>query len=183
MKLRRLFLSITVLLFCGLALIAQDEADRVTGVDLYRSGDYAAAVEKLEPLLKNGKLDRDAARYLAGAYVHLKRMDDATKLFKKSEKLSMPKNEINYDRVLKITKPFRPNFDRSAIPDTFSSLSIRMAVEYKADGTIGFVHPFFTTWRGLLPEAIKGVKNIRFEPAVVGGKPVTIVGQWDYNYN
>ena len=182
MKLSLLFISITIVLSCGLSLFAQDEANWVAGVDLYRNGDYAAAVEKLEPLLKDGKLDRDAARYLAGAYVHLNRTDEATKLFKKSEKLK-PKNEIDYDRAPKITKPFRPNFDRSSIPDTYSSLSIRLAVEFKADGTIGFVHPVFATWKALLPEAIKGVKGIRFEPAVVGGKPVTIVGLWDWNYN
>jgi tetratricopeptide (TPR) repeat protein len=183
MKLSHLLLSTTVLLSCGSALFAQDEANFQTGIDLYRAGDFAAAVEKLEPLLKNGKLGLDGARYLAGAYIHLNRTDDATKLFKKSEKLSRRKNEIKYDRELKITKQFLPNFDRSAIPDTFSSFSIRIAVEFKADGTIGFVHPFVATWKGVLPEAIKGVKAIRFEPAVVDGKPVTIVGQWDYNYN
>ena len=152
MKLKRLSLSITVLLSLGLALFGQEEADRVTGVDLYRSGDFAAAVEKLEPLLKQGKLDRFGTRYLAGAYIHLNRTDEATKMFKKSEKLSISKNEIKYDRELKITKQFLPNFDRSSLPDGFSRLNFRIAVEFKADGTIGFVHPYFATWKPFLPD-------------------------------
>jgi hypothetical protein len=64
----------------------------------------------------------------------------------------------------------------------FSSGVVELVVELKADGTVGFVFPFKSSFGTLVRPGIDAAKQIRFEPAVLAGKPVTVIDFVTYEY-
>ncbi len=64
-----------------------------------------------------------------------------------------------------------------------SSGTVRIAVEFRADGTIGFTFPLKSPIdRELVQQSVDAVKGIRFEPAMKDGKPLTVINFVEYGF-
>lgn len=170
------------IVFSTLYAFGQDNVERDAAIELYRAGDYQGVVQKLEPLIATKKLDYMGAQYLAASYVHLDRSKDAEKMFRKADRMSKPKADpVQYDRRIKITEKPKPNFGfENMRQDPMGSISF--AVEFKADGTLGFVFLVRSSSIGLIDGGTAAARGIKFEPAVINGKSVTTVSQIEYTY-
>ena len=60
---------------------------------------------------------------------------------------------------------------------------IKIAVEFRADGKLGFVFPFQTLQHGLTQNAVGAASSITFEPAIKNGKPVSVVSVITYGFS
>lgn len=171
-------------LICAFAVftvaVRGQQSDRDLGISLYREGKYDQAVERLSAATKNNKKDRVAWIYLGSSYVHLNKYSDAQKSFGKTNFVQKDPGPA-YDIPLKIiSKPRAPLNDTTRRNNT--SGTIRVAVELLSDGKIGFIFPlqnFLPEWE---PEVVAAAKRIRFEPAVLGGVPVTVVSIVEYSF-
>jgi outer membrane biosynthesis protein TonB len=61
--------------------------------------------------------------------------------------------------------------------------TIKIAVEYQADGSIGFTIPVESLPHGLTQNALQSARQIRFQPAVRNGNAVTVVGIVEYTFS
>lgn len=172
-----------VLLFSFVALfafsftaLAQESNGRDKGIELYRQGEYEKAIEMLQNRVKIEEKDRVAWLYLGGSYVKLKKDDEAVKAFRKTNVIYKENSPV-YDKKLKIISKPRPAFAQGA------SGKVMIAVEYGADGKIGFAFPFRETSDELTKKAINAAKAVRFEPAVKDGKAVTIISVIEYDFS
>lgn len=167
-----IFLQVLLVLFTFSAF-AQEQTDRDKGMDLYRQGEYQKAVELLQNRVKAEEKDRLAWLYLGASYVKLKKNKEAGKAFNKTGSI-YSENLPTYDKKIKITsKKQAPYTDAARNNRTSGNISV--AVEFGADGKIGFVFPFKTLPDGLTESAVKATKEIKFEPAEKDGKPITVV--------
>lgn len=88
-----------------------------------------------------------------------------------------------YDKSVKVTWKPRPSYTDEA-RQNLSSGTIRLAVEFRADGKIGFTVPLPTSVaiRDLLQPSIQAARQIKFEPAVKDGKAITVINVVEYGY-
>jgi hypothetical protein len=155
-------------------------SDRDQGIDLYREGKFADAIEVLEKRVASNEGDRAAWLYLGGAYVHA---DDEVKARNAFGKFRMKPTtpQPKYDSSVKITSKPRPRYSEEARRN-MSSGTVTVAIEFRSDGTIGFVFPIQPLPRDLIGPALDAAKGIRFEPAIKSGKPVTVINFAEYGF-
>jgi len=178
----KLLLLTFILLFAfSLTAFAQTENERNKGVEFYRQGEYEKAIEILQNSVKLEEKDRLAWMYLGASFVKLKKDNDAVKAFQKTN-VVYEKNLPVYDKKLKIIKKSVAAYNEKARRNQTSG-TVKVAVEFGADGKIGFVFPFQTLPDGLTENVINAAKSIKFEPAVKDGKPVTVVTNLDYSFS
>jgi hypothetical protein len=60
---------------------------------------------------------------------------------------------------------------------------VKIAVEFGANGEIGFVFPYQTLPDRLTESVINATKSIKFSPAEKDGKPVTIIRILEYSFS
>ena len=171
--------TIAIFLF---ALVAHaQQSDRVLGISLYRSGNFDEAASRLQSATTADKDDRTALIYLGGSYVHLDKHGSAQKAFRKAS-LIHKDSDIAYDSPVKIIS--RPRAQTNdTVRRNYNSGTINVAVEMLSSGKIGFVFPrqnFVSEWE---PEVIAAAKGIRFQPAVSGGVPVTVIKIVEYSFS
>jgi tetratricopeptide (TPR) repeat protein len=174
-----IFLTSIALFVFSVTAFSQQINERDKGIELYRQGEYEKAVELLQKRTQVEEKDRLAWLYLGAAYVKLNKNAAAVKAFRKTN-VVYKQNVPVYDKKLEIISKPRPVFDRSA-NRSFSGV-IAIAVEYGADGKIGFVFAFRELSSELTKSAIDSAKAIKFNPAVKDGKPVTVVSVIEYNF-
>lgn len=165
----------------SISAIAQ-QSDRDRGIDLYRDGKFAEAVTALESSVAANQNDRVAWMFLGGAYLHRDIKDKATGAFGRMSGIKQPAPPPRYDKTVKITYKPRPGYTEEARRNQ-SSGTIRIVVEFRADGTIGFVFPLLTSSRDLVQPSLRAARDIKFEPAVKDGKPVTVINLIEYGYS
>lgn len=171
-------LSLFALLVFAASALGQ-ASDRDAGVQLYREGKFSEAASQLESVSTLDPKDRQAWLYLGAVYAHLGRMDDAKKAFRAS-RMRQTEGLPTFSKKLKVVSKPSPNFDRSV--NEKPPVIITVAVEFKADGTIGIVVPFQDKASRHEAAAIEAARNIRFEAAEIDGKPVTTVVALEYAY-
>jgi tetratricopeptide (TPR) repeat protein len=159
---------------------AQNERDK--GIELYRLGKYSEAAEVLERSVKANEADRSAWVYLGAAYVHLDKKGKAKDAMSKAVSIKPGASQSSFEEPAKVTLKPRPNFFNSGHTPGISSGVVELAVELKADGTVGFAFPFKTSIGMFAGPAVDAAKQIRFEPAVLAGKPVTVINFVTYEY-
>ena len=168
-------------IFLSAAAVAAQQTDRDRGIDLYSEGKFADAIPVLEKSVAVDPTDRAAWLYLGASYVHTGEEEKATNAFKKSNvrgNVPQPK----YDSSVNVTYKPRATYTERA-RRKMSSGSVRIAVEFLADGTIGFVFPLKTPVDPeLVQQSVDAAKGIRFEPAMKNGKPVTVVNFVEYGF-
>ncbi|MCW5961934.1 MAG: energy transducer TonB [Pyrinomonadaceae bacterium] len=171
--------SLALLLF-PLMAFAQQADDRDKGIELYRQGEFQKAADILLKRTQVEEKDRLAWLYLGASYVHLDKKDDAVKAFNKTD-VVYSENLPEYDSELQITSKPKPRYTKEARSRNTSG-TVRLAIEFKAGGTLGFVVPVRELPHGLTDQAVEAAKGIKFKPAVIDGKPVTVVKIMSYTF-
>lgn len=169
-----------VLLVSAGSVFAQ-QAEREKGIELYRQGEYEKATEALQSYVKTGETDRLAWIYLGGAYVKLKKDKEAGKAFRQANGLK-GENLPAYDKKLKILSKMRVNYTELARTNNAQGTVI-LAVEFGADGKIGFTFPVQKLPYGLTENVAEAAKFIKFEPAVKDGKAITTISFISYSFS
>ena len=169
---------VTILLLAGAATAQQSQRDQ--GIDLYREGKFDKAIDLLASAAAADKKDRIAWTYLGACYVHTKDYGQAQKAFGNTN-IIQKENLPVYDKPFKITNRPRASYTEEGRRNN-SSGTIKVEVELKADGKIGFVFPLQNFINDLEPSAIDAAKRIRFEPAIKNGVPVTVVTVFEYSF-
>jgi tetratricopeptide (TPR) repeat protein len=171
------------LLFTFIALFAfsftafaQEQNERDKGIEFYRQSEYEEAIEILQSHVKIEEKDRLAWLYLGASYVKLKKDDEAIKAFRMTNVI-YKKNLPVYDKKLKIISKPQFTYNQRA------SGKIAIAVEYGADGKIGFAFPFRELSDELTKKVVSAAKTIKFEPAVKDGKAVTVISIIEYDFS
>ena len=175
------FLTLIFLFAFSFSVFAQTATERDKGMELYNQGEYEKAVEALQNSIKTDEKDRIAWTYLGASFVKLKKDDDALEAFRKMDGV-FGKNIPVYDKNLKIKSRPRVEYNDTARNNSTVG-TVKIAVEFGADGQIGFAFPFQTLPDGLTEIGIKAAKSIKFEPAVQNGKPVTVVRMIEYKFD
>src|SRR6185503_20138641 len=170
---------LVMFLLAGTAFAQQTERDR--GIDLYREGKFADAISVLEKSVAADESDRAAWLYLAGAYIHTDEKSKAMKAFDKS-RVRPTAPQPKYDKSVKVTYKPHPTYTDQA-RKRMSSGTVRIAVEFRADGTIGFAFPLQTLVDPeLVQQSVNAAKGIRFEPAMKNGEVVTVINLVEYGF-
>lgn len=175
------FLIFVSLLVFSFTAYAQTATDRDKGIEVYRQGEYEKAAQILQESVKLEKKDRLAWLYLGASLVKLKKDSEAAKAFRKTN-VVYKKNVPVYERPLKIISKPPVAYTEAARRNQVSG-NIKVAVEFGADGKIGFAFPFQDLPDGLTANAINAAKSIKFEPAVKDGKSITVVSVIEYSFS
>ncbi len=177
---KKLIITSLALLIFPLMAFAQQADDREKGIEFYRQGEFQKAADILLKRTEFEEKDRLAWVYLGASYVNLDKMDDAVKAFNKTDVI-YKENLPEYDSELKIVSKPKPRYTKEA-RSRHTSGTIRLAIEFKADGTIGFVVPVNELPNGLTDRAVEAANGISFKPAVIKGEPATVVKIMSYSF-
>lgn len=171
-------------LLFGLILVftsfAFAQAEREKGIELYTQGNFSGAVESLQKAVESDNKDRDSRLFLGMALVGQKQLKDAVKEFKKADSLKS-EEPVGDDKKIKfLVKPRVSYTDEARVNQTQGT--IKLAVEFGADGKIKSIFPFQTLPNGLTANTIDAVSKIVFEPALKNGKPITKIEIVEYSF-
>jgi hypothetical protein len=184
MKFARIVSFVFVVVMAVTSAIAQEpQSERDRGIDLYREGKFTEAITALEAAVAANESDRGAWMYLGGAYVNTNEDGKAAKAFAKMRATRQVGPPPTYDKSVKVTWKPRPGYTDEARRN-MSSGTIGVAVEFRANGTVGFTFPLSTymSTRDLIQPSVKAARGIKFEPAVKNGKPITVISIVEYGY-
>jgi len=169
------------LILLAFSTTATGQLERDKGIELYRLGEFSEAIKIFERLQENGHADDPTRTYLGAAYVKTGRNDHAIEVFRKIDSFGVLKSPVVYDRDIKFNKKPAAKFDK-AVKLAERAGRVRLAVEFKQDGRVGFILPFSTTSEKLLEGAFNAATSIRFDPAIRDGKPVSVVMIVEYSF-
>lgn len=177
------------LLLFGLILISTfssvslSQTARNEGIELFRLGKYAESVATLEQAVNSTEADYAAAIYLGAGYVKIGMNEKAIEAFGKADSLKGKSSAepLKYDKKIEITNRPQAKYTENDMGGERSGV-VRVIVEFKNDGKIGFVFPFAASSSRLVQSAINAANQIRFKPAVLNGKPVSSVLLIEYTY-
>lgn len=176
----KMLIIVSLLVFLvSSAAMAQAVTERDQGIELYRSGQFAESIAILEKLVASGEADHPSGLYLGAAYVQTGKKKEAVHILSGLRDLKPPMAQLGYESKLVVTSKPQPRFGPVALR-SLTAGSIKVLVEFKADGSVGFVFPFEMTSDLLIDGATRAAKSIVFEPAVIAGKPVNSVNVIEY---
>lgn len=182
MKLKTISFILVSLLFAGSA--TAQENGRKKGINLFQAGSYSEAASILRTVVETDNNDVIAWKYLGASLVKLGNEKDARAAFRKvpygSKKSAAAENAL-FDSPPKVTYKKPARYTAAARQENIQG-EVLLAVELRADGTIGFVFPIRTLPSGLTESAISQARAIRFEPATITGQPVTEVRIFSYTF-
>ena len=167
---RFIFVISLLFLFSGLAP-AQSKRDE--GIDLYRAGEFEKAVTALGEATKEDKKDSIAWVYLGASQLKQGNAKDALKAFRKG-KIRKKDDLAGGEMKAEILDRPRPRFTDMARENNTSGI-VRLAVELRSDGKIGWVYVVQGLPYGLTEQSIAAARSIKFRPPEKNGKPVTTV--------
>jgi hypothetical protein len=154
----------------------------IRGIALYREGKFAEAITLLERSVATEKGDPAAWMFLAGAYLHVGEKGKATDAFK-NQRVRPAVDQPKFQRTVAITYKPKAQYTEST-RGRMKTGTVRIAVEFKADGTIGFVFALPTTLdRELVEQSVIAAKGMKFDPAIQNEKPVTVIKFAEYNFS
>ena len=161
--------------------VSAQQSDRDRGIDLYRESKFADAIPLLQQAVAADATDRVAWIFLGGAYVHTDERAKANAAFGKSNVRPVAPTP-KYDKSVKVTYKPRASYTEEARA-RMSSGTVRIAVEFRSDGKIGFTFPLQTTVDpDLVRQSVDAARGITFEPAAKDGKPVTVINIVEYGF-
>lgn len=169
-----------IFLFSVSNIFAQ-QTDREKGIGFYNNGEYQKAVETLQKIVETDKEDKQSWLYLGMSQAQLKNKSQAAKSFKIADKITDEEKQVANQTKLKIvSKPRAAYTDEARSSQTQGT--IKLAVEFGADGSIKAIFPFQTLPYGLTENCVESVKNIKFEPATKSGKAYSMVKILSYSF-
>jgi tetratricopeptide (TPR) repeat protein len=157
------------------------QSKRDEGIGLYQEAKYQSAVDVLQEVINRDEKDRVARMFLGAALFQTGNRDDAVKEFRKGN-LTTKELSRNFDSGVEFKSKPRPSFTDTA-RSNFTQGVVRLAVEFLADGKIGFMVPVQTLPDGLTENCRYVAKRIKFNPAQKDGKPVTTVGIVEFTFS
>jgi tetratricopeptide (TPR) repeat protein len=177
----KITLFFTLLIAAGNILAQDNERDK--GIEFYNKGEFQQAAEILQKAVETDEQDRKSWLYLGMSYASLKNKKQAVNAFKKAEKvvLKEPKESDEKETPVKIISKPRAQYTDSARQNQVQG-TIKLAVEFGADGTIKAVFAFQTLPDGLTENCIEAAKQTKFEPATKDGKAVASVAILVYSF-
>lgn len=186
----RTFVLCLVTIAFSSAVHAQTEP-RDLGFEAYQQENYEDAVKHLREAVAKDENDLSSWRYLGMAYLYLKNNRDSRRSFQASDKIG--KNATRYEpkitkdvRITARSHPTSPQALRqpfSTQPDDSPRDGVaRLLVEYRKDGQIGMIHIISNTVPAWRDELIRTAKRMKFEPAEMDGKPITVLNMVEYSY-
>ncbi len=176
MKYLVLFLIIVI------PIAAQDTIQRQRAFDAYNSGNYRSAAPLFKAIVEENEKDAEAWQFLGMSYARIKKKDDARAAFLANTRLSDLDREVKYDSKLQILSKDFPKMSPRALANRCQGI-VRVAVEFRRDGTIGFVFPLEERDCGLFEPSIKAAKSIKFKPATRNGSAVTVIKIVEYSFD
>jgi TonB family protein len=175
----KLTLSMLTILLFAVVAFGQDKTDK--GIELYLQGDYNGAISILQDVVQTNKNNRDAWLYLGMSFARIRKNKEALKALRKGDSISS-KNSSNYDKELKIISKPHCRYTDSARENSITG-TVKLAVEFGADGTIKSIIAVQSLPYGLTENCIAAAENIKFEPATKNGKPVASIKVNEYSFN
>ncbi len=175
----KILLAFSFLLLLTTFSFAQIEREK--GIELYESGDYKAAAEILQKAVETDETDGEAWRFLGMAFANTNDKKQARKAFEKAVDFHDKDLNKNYDIPVEITSRSYPRYTETARRNNVSG-RIKLAVEFRHDGQIGFIFPLTQLSDGLTENAAEAARNIKFNPAIRNGKTVTVIKFIEYSY-
>ncbi len=172
-----------VLLFSASTVFVQEvQSEREKGFEFYDKGEYQKAVETLQKVVEINKNDRKAWLYLGMSQFKSPGKSKPAKAFKAADKISDAEMEADATQTkLKIISKPRANYTDAARQNQTQG-TIKLAVEFGADGTIKTVVAFQTLPDGLTQNCLESAKKIKFDPATKDGKPYSTIGIISYSF-
>jgi tetratricopeptide (TPR) repeat protein len=170
-----------LLLFVTLASSVLAQSRRDEGIELYRASKFQAAVDVLQEVVKEDEKDRTAMMYLGASLYHTGRTEEAVEAFKKC-KWTIKDLPESFDIRVEIANKPRPDYTNEARQNNVQG-TVKLAVEFLSDGTIGFIVPVDRLAGGLTENTLTAATNVKFKPAQKNGKPVTVVGILAYSFS
>ncbi len=101
------------------------------------------------------------------------------KLIDSEETIFVP-DEV--DTEMKLTRRPRPAYTDDARTANTQG-TVTLLVVFRSDGTVNIAIPLNPLPHGLTNEAIIAAKRITFEPAIKNGKPVSVIGKFEYTFS
>lgn len=169
---------LSLVFFVTTAMSQVDERSR--GIDLYRAGNFTGAIDALQKAVEANSKDKISLIYLGGALINTGKTKEARKVFPKLD--VGDKIRSNVDEDVSVVKRPRPRYTDEARDNNVSG-TVLMLVEFRADGTIGFIYPLRSLMFGLTESSIDSIKGSTFKPAVKDGKPVTVIQTMTNTYS
>jgi hypothetical protein len=182
MKAIRPYLPLVAIIVSVVSAFGQDTTERDKGIAQFREGKYDEAITTLTRYLETEKKSRLARLYLGGSLLHAGKESEARKQFAKANFITK-ESGLSLDKQFKVIgrKPFASYTDEARRNNISGTVAV--AIEFKADGTIGFVVPMNDLPYGLTENAVNAARQIRFEAAELNGKPVTVITVMTYSFN
>ena len=169
----RLFTCLVITMILSFVAIAQDETTLEKGIRLYREAEYSNSISTLQEIVKSTP-SKMAWTYLGAALARLEKEPEAVEAFAKAVKYKFNKNDDPVDKPMRIT--------RKTPPSMLELGEVKLAVEFRSDGTIGFVLPINSSAsKQYIAGCISAAKRIVFEPAEKSGQPVSRVAIVEYS--
>lgn len=173
------FTILYIIIFTANVFAQKDE--RENGIALYEKENYAEAIESFQKKLEADKNDGELWRFLGMAYARTNDDGNARKAFKKAADFSDKELNKSYETPLKITsKAFAKSTKQSRRNGTTGT--VKLAVEFSKDGKIGYIFPISKLPDGLTENAVKAAGNLKFEPPIRNGSPVTVIKFVEYSF-
>jgi tetratricopeptide (TPR) repeat protein len=166
----------------NVSAFAQDE-ELVKGVELYREGKFQEAQDVLQKLVQLEPKNKLAWNYLGGSLANLGKNKEARAAFlKKGDKDDKKASPLKDDKELRVTYSVKAQYDDNAAMQRGLQGNVILMVEFKGDGTIGFVIVIRELSEGLAKSAVRAARAIKFEPSVAKGKPVSEIRPVSYDF-
>lgn len=176
---------IRMLVVCAFAISLYGQGtDLDKGIDLYQEDKLDEAIAVLSNVVAADKKEQRAWKYIGAAYMKTGRQKEARIAFKNAPtdyKKDPTQEEYRYERPLKMIYNRPPRYTQQAREDGVQG-EVRLIVELKSDGTIGFIYVAAGLPSGLTEAAIAQAKTIKFEPAIRKGRPVSVVTVLAYTF-
>ena len=168
-------ISLLFALLISASNVFAQPSERENGVEFYNNGEYQKAVETLKKVVKADEKDKKSWLYLGMSLAQIKKKSEAVKAFQKVDKIpnADEKSETNQTGIKIISKP-RPSYTDSARMNQEQG-TVKLAVEFGADGKIKEIFPFEKLLYGLTENSVEAVRRIKFEPATKDDKPISAI--------
>lgn len=152
------------------------------GIELYFAGEYVPAGEIFIKVIEADTRNRRAWFYLGLVYARISRTEDSDRAFAIAEKLPLVKlGNPKETTALQIIYLPQPDYTER-VRREFVSGTVRLAVEFGADGTIALAVPITKFDPRLTFKAIEAALKIKFKPAEANGKPIATVKALEYQF-
>lgn len=175
---RNSFIAFIILLSVTAVFGQQDE--RSKGIELYQDGKFEESITVLRKVVETDPVNKVAWMYLGASLANVGKGADALDAFMKPGGGS--KLDYKYEKELKIIKkspaPYTDSARRKKIEGTINAM-----VEFKGDGKVGFVIITKGLQGGLNENVVEAARNVKFEPAIRNGRPVSVVKMMQYKFD